>query len=129
MAGGRTGRLAAARSGSLAIIAVIPARYASSRLPGKPLLRETGKYLIRHVWERVLQAEGPVQDFYVATDDSRVFEAVKSFGGKAMLTRADHPSGTDRVPEDARALKHPAREFVINIQRDQPEIDTKPLVR
>ncbi len=113
----------------MAIIAVIPARYASSRLPGKPLLRETGKYLIQHVWERVLQAQGPIQDFHVATDDPRVLDAVISFGGKAMMTRADHPSGTDRVAEVARALKLAPSDWVINIQGDEPEIDAEALVR
>lgn len=113
----------------MSIVAVIPARYPSTRLPGKPLLRDTGKYLIQHVWERVRQAQGAIQDFHVATDDSRVFEAVKSFGGNAILTRADHPSGTDRVAEVARTLNLPPSDWVINIQGDEPEIDPEALVR
>ncbi|MCC7293120.1 MAG: 3-deoxy-manno-octulosonate cytidylyltransferase [Phycisphaerales bacterium] len=113
----------------MSIVAVIPARFASSRLPGKPLLRETGKYLIQHVWELALQARGPIHDFCVATDDSRVLDAVKTFGGKAVLTRADHPSGTDRVAEVARALNLAPRDWVINIQGDEPEIDPGALIR
>ena len=77
------------------IAIVIPARYASSRLPGKPLLKETGKYLIQHVYEQALKANA--NDVVVATDDDRIFRALQSFGGRAVMTRADHPSGTDRV--------------------------------
>src|SRR5439155_1303248 len=79
---------------------VIPARYASSRLPGKPLLRATGKYLIQHVYERACQARADL--VLVATDDPRIASAVESFGGQVVLTRRDHPSGTDRVAEVAR---------------------------
>jgi 3-deoxy-manno-octulosonate cytidylyltransferase (CMP-KDO synthetase) len=97
---------------------VIPARYASSRLPGKPLLRETGKYLIQHVWERACQARADA--VIVATDDARIFDAVREFGGRAVLTRADHPTGTDRIAEVARGL--PA-EVIVNLQGDEPLID------
>ena len=70
---------------------LIPARYSSSRLPAKPLLRETGKYLIQHVYERAVEAKcgGEV---IVATDDERIFDAVREFGGRAVMTRADHQS-------------------------------------
>src|SRR6266540_972472 len=78
---------------------VIPARYASSRLPGKPLLRATGKYLIQHVYERACQSRAGL--VVVATDDERIVEAVRSFGGRVELTRPDHPSGTDRVADVA----------------------------
>jgi 3-deoxy-manno-octulosonate cytidylyltransferase (CMP-KDO synthetase) len=98
---------------------VIPARFASSRLPGKPLLRETGKYLIQHVYERACAA-GCGADVVVATDDERILAAVRSFGGRAEMTRADHPSGTDRVAEVAAAL---TADVVINLQGDEPQID------
>ena len=83
---------------------VIPARYASSRLPGKPLLRETGKYLIQHVYERAVEAKC-ADEVIVATDDERIFDAVREFGGRAVMTRTDHPSGTDRIAEVAAASR------------------------
>jgi 3-deoxy-manno-octulosonate cytidylyltransferase (CMP-KDO synthetase) len=98
---------------------VIPARYASSRLPGKPLLRETGKYLIQHVVERAALARG-ISAVVVATDDERIAAAVRSFGGRVMMTRADHPSGTDRVAEVARQLD---AELIVNLQGDEPLIE------
>jgi 3-deoxy-manno-octulosonate cytidylyltransferase (CMP-KDO synthetase) len=98
---------------------VIPARYASTRLPGKPLLRKTGKYLVEHVYERA-QAAKCAADVIVATDDERIFDAVRSFGGRAVMTRADHPSGTDRIAEVAAHL--PA-EVVLNVQGDEPQIE------
>ncbi|MHC4661763.1 MAG: 3-deoxy-manno-octulosonate cytidylyltransferase [Planctomycetota bacterium] len=101
--------------------AVIPARYASKRLPGKPLLKETGKYLIQHVWERVSEAHSP-DIVIVATDDSRIADAVNSFGGKVAMTSPDCPSGTDRVNAALEALDLDV-DFVINIQGDEPEID------
>jgi 3-deoxy-manno-octulosonate cytidylyltransferase (CMP-KDO synthetase) len=97
---------------------IIPARYASSRLPGKPLLRATGKYLVQHVYERASQARA--DDVVVATDDDRILSAVESFGGKAVRTRTDHPTGTDRVAEVARQLD---AEIIINLQGDEPLID------
>jgi 3-deoxy-manno-octulosonate cytidylyltransferase (CMP-KDO synthetase) len=98
---------------------VIPARYASTRLPGKPLLRETGKYLVQHVYERACRARraGLV---VVATDDPRIAAAVESFGGRVELTRRDHPSGTDRVAEVAGRLD---AELIVNLQGDEPLID------
>jgi 3-deoxy-manno-octulosonate cytidylyltransferase (CMP-KDO synthetase) len=98
---------------------IIPARYASSRLPGKPLLRETGKYLVQHVYERACQVRN-VAAVIVATDDSRIVAAVQSFGGRVMVTRRDHPSGTDRVAEVARQLDV---DLVLNLQGDEPLID------
>jgi 3-deoxy-manno-octulosonate cytidylyltransferase (CMP-KDO synthetase) len=77
---------------------VIPARYASSRLPGKPLLRQTGKYLVQHVYEQARLAKC-AHTVLVATDDARIADAVWSFGGRVAMTRADHPSGTDRGDE------------------------------
>src|SRR5436190_21024203 len=99
-------------------VIVIPARHASSRLPGKPLLRETGKYLIQHVYERA--CESKADDVLVATDDQRVFDAVRGFGGRVVMTRDDHPSGTDRIAEVARNLD---AEVVVNLQGDEPLID------
>lgn len=102
---------------------VIPARYASSRLPGKPLLRQTGKYLIQHVYERACQAK-LASAVVVATDDSRIVAAVESFGGKVVLTRRDHPSGTDRVAEAARQLD---ADVIVNLQGDEPLVDPNDL--
>ncbi len=102
-------------------IAVIPARYASTRFPGKPLANDTGKYLIQHVHERVSQASA-VDRVVVATDDKRIVEAVRSFGGEARMTRADHPSGTDRVVEAVADLGLADDDLVLNVQGDEPEI-------
>jgi len=100
-------------------VAVIPARYASTRLPGKPLLNRTGKPLIQHVYERVQQVRS-LQRVIVATDDRRIADVVRSFGGEAVMTRPDHPSGTDRVAEVAATLK---ADIVVNVQGDEPEIE------
>jgi 3-deoxy-manno-octulosonate cytidylyltransferase (CMP-KDO synthetase) len=98
---------------------IIPARYYSSRLPGKPLLRETGKYLIQHVYERATQARN-IDSVIVATDDPRIVVAVESFGGQAVMTSPDHASGTDRVAEVAHGLN---AEVIINLQGDEPLIE------
>jgi 3-deoxy-manno-octulosonate cytidylyltransferase (CMP-KDO synthetase) len=103
----------------LSAVIVIPARYASSRLPGKPLLRQTGKYLIQHVYERALLARR-ADAVVIATDDPRIAAAAGHFGGRVVLTRRDHPSGTDRVAEVARGLD---AEIVVNLQGDEPLID------
>ena len=97
---------------------IIPARYASSRLPGKPLLKDTGKYLIQHVYEQACRARAGT--VIVATDDARILRAVHSFGGRAVMTRSDHPSGTDRVAEVAAGLDV---DIVVNLQGDEPLID------
>lgn len=97
---------------------IIPARYASSRLPGKPLLRATGKYLIQHVYERACLSRA--EEILVATDDERIARAVESFGGKVAMTRADHASGTDRVAEVARHLD---ADVIVNLQGDEPLIE------
>lgn len=102
---------------------VIPARYASSRLPGKPLLKTTGKYLIQHVYERACQAKR-ASEVIVATDDPRIMAAVASFGGKAVMTRRDHPSGTDRVAEVALGLD---ADVIVNLQGDEPLIESEAL--
>jgi len=98
---------------------VIPARYASTRLPAKPLLRDTGKYLIQHTYERATQAKCGAQ-VIVATDDDRIFDAVREFGGRVVMTRADHVSGTDRIAEVAA---HLPVDVVLNVQGDEPQIE------
>jgi 3-deoxy-manno-octulosonate cytidylyltransferase (CMP-KDO synthetase) len=98
---------------------IIPARYASTRLPGKPLLRQTGKYLVQHVYERACRACRASQ-VLVATDDPRILAAVRSFGGQAVLTRRNHANGTDRVAEVAATL---AVDAIINLQGDEPLVD------
>jgi 3-deoxy-manno-octulosonate cytidylyltransferase (CMP-KDO synthetase) len=98
---------------------IIPARYRSSRLPGKPLLKETGKYLVQHVYERASLARR-VQEVIVATDDPRIAAAVEHFGGRVVMTRRDHPTGTDRVAEVARGLD---ADLIVNVQGDEPLID------
>ena len=80
------------------VLAVIPARYASSRFPGKPLIDLKGKTMIRRVYEGVKRSS-LISDVIVATDDERIEQEVKSFGGKCIMTSADHPSGTDRCGE------------------------------
>lgn len=103
----------------MSAIAVIPARYGSTRFPGKPLAKETGKFLIQHVCERVQAAPG-IRLVIVATDDQRIRDAVHSFGGRCVMTSPDHPSGTDRVAEVARDI---ACDVVVNVQGDEPEIE------
>ncbi len=106
------------------IVAVIPARFASTRLPGKPLLAVTGKPLIQHVVEAARRC-ALLDRIIVATDDMRIFEAVRKFGGEAAMTRDDHPSGTDRVAEVAASLAH--AEIIVNLQGDEPEISPEAL--
>jgi 3-deoxy-manno-octulosonate cytidylyltransferase (CMP-KDO synthetase) len=106
------------------ILGVIPARFASTRLPGKPLLAETGRPLIQHVVEAARRSSR-LERVIVATDDIRILEAVERFGGEAVMTRADHPSGTDRVAEVAAAV--PGARIVVNIQGDEPEISPQAL--
>jgi 3-deoxy-manno-octulosonate cytidylyltransferase (CMP-KDO synthetase) len=116
-----------ARNGSVAeVVAVVPARFASTRLPGKPLLAATGKPLIQHVVEAARRAQR-IERVIVATDDARIFDAVSRFGGEVVMTRADHPSGTDRVAEVAAAL--PAARIIVNLQGDEPEITGEALDR
>jgi 3-deoxy-manno-octulosonate cytidylyltransferase (CMP-KDO synthetase) len=103
-------------------IAVIPARYASSRFPGKPLANRTGKYLIQHVVERVRKARS-ISRCIVATDDSRIFEAVKSFNCPVAMTRFDHPNGTSRIAEVVTNLSPDESQIVVNVQGDEPEIE------
>lgn len=106
-------------------IIVIPARFASTRLPGKPLLCETGKYLIQHVYECATQSRCAAE-VLVATDDERIRAAVASFGGKAVMTRADHVSGTDRIAEVAEQV---AADVIVNLQGDEPQFHPTDLDR
>jgi len=101
---------------------VIPARYGSVRFPGKPLARQTGKYLIQHVVEQASKAKR-AQRVVVATDDHRIFEAVRSFGGHAVMTSDSHHSGTDRIAEVMRRPEYEGVGIVVNVQGDEPDID------
>ncbi len=103
------------------ILGIIPARYASSRFPGKPLINILGKSMIERVYEQAKKST-LLSDVVVATDDARIFDHVKSFGGKAVMTLENHPSGTDRSFE---ALKNIGTQYdyIINIQGDEPFID------
>src|SRR5207253_646956 len=103
-----------------AAIAIIPARFNSTRFPGKPIAEIEGKPLIEHVYRRVEQAS-LVSKIVVATDDRRIADAVERFGGTAIMTRNDHPSGTDRLAEAAGQL--PPETLVFNAQGDNPMID------
>lgn len=106
------------------VLGVIPARYASSRFPGKPLIDLKGKSMIQRVFEGVMQST-KIQDTVVATDDHRIFEHVENFGGKAVLTKKNHQSGTDRCGEVIEHFKD--AEIVLNIQGDEPLINFKQL--
>jgi 3-deoxy-manno-octulosonate cytidylyltransferase (CMP-KDO synthetase) len=102
------------------VICVIPARFGSKRFPGKALASETGKPLVQHVYEAAARAK-LIDAVLVANDDDRIRAAVETFGGRAVMTRPDHPCGTNRVAEAARAF--PDAEIVINFQGDEPELD------
>jgi 3-deoxy-manno-octulosonate cytidylyltransferase (CMP-KDO synthetase) len=105
-------------------LAVIPARFGSTRFPGKPLADRTGKPLIAHVIERVRRAER-VHRILVATDDRRIFDAVRAFGAEAVMTRSDHPNGTSRIAEVAEGLPERESSLVVNVQGDEPEIEPR----
>jgi len=100
----------------MAVVAIIPVRYGSTRFPGKPLARIGEKPMIQHVYESTSKAEG-LDRILVATDDLRISEAVKKFGGEVVLTSKDHASGTDRSAEVAKKIK---AEWVVNVQGDLP---------
>jgi 3-deoxy-manno-octulosonate cytidylyltransferase (CMP-KDO synthetase) len=101
------------------LIALIPARYGSTRFPGKPLALIAGQPLIQRVYEQALKVR-ELDGLYVATDDERIRECVEGFGGQAVMTRPDHPSGSDRLAEAARLLGLSYDDIVVNIQGDQP---------
>jgi len=101
------------------IIVVIPARYDSTRFPGKVLAKETGKYLIQHTWQQVRKA-ALIEKVIIATDSEKVLSACKSFGAECVMTSASHQSGTDRIAE---AVEKTDADIVINVQGDEPEIE------
>lgn len=103
----------------MSIVGIIPARYASTRFPGKPLAELDGRPMIQHVYERACRA-ALLEEVMVATDDERIADAVRKFGGEVVMTSADHPTGTDRLAEVAKRLS--AAEIVVNIQGDEPLI-------
>jgi len=105
--------------GSVKVVVVIPARYASSRLPGKPLVSLAGKPMIQRVYERAKLATR-ADRVVVATDDERIVKAVEGFGGKARMTRSDHRTGTERVAEVAA---HEEGDVFVNVQGDEPLLD------
>ncbi len=101
------------------VTAIIPARWASTRFPGKPLVKLRGKPLVQHVWERSQRAK-LVDRVIVATDDMRIAEAAFDFGAEVALTSSKHPTGTDRLAEVARKLK--SAPIILNVQGDEPDI-------
>lgn len=103
-------------------LAIIPARYGSTRLPGKPLIKVRGKTIIQRVYERVVQA-GQVDEVVVATDDVRIQNHVRKFGGLAVITRHDHPNGSSRCAEVAAMRSE--FDYVLNIQGDEPLINPR----
>jgi|TARA_B100001971_G_C18245286_1_gene573810 3-deoxy-manno-octulosonate cytidylyltransferase (CMP-KDO synthetase) len=98
------------------IIIIIPSRYGSTRLKGKPLIKIAGKPMIQHVYEQSQKADG-ISDVIVATDDKRIFDTIIGFGGNVRMTSGKHRSGTDRIAEVAKGLK---AEIIVNVQGDEP---------
>lgn len=105
----------------MSILAIIPARYSSTRFPGKPLVEIKGKSMIQRVYEQTMKARS-VDDVIIATDDERIAIHAKSFGAKVVITRPEHPSGTDRCFE-AYELYGKKFDYVINVQGDEPFLD------
>jgi 3-deoxy-manno-octulosonate cytidylyltransferase (CMP-KDO synthetase) len=108
----------------MSIVGIIPARYASTRFPGKPLADINGTSMIRRVYEQACQAKS-LNEVWVATDDQRIFDHVNDFGGRVMMTSTEHTTGTERCHEVSGRLEQEGRifEIVINIQGDEPYID------
>ncbi len=109
-----------ASSGNHHTLGIIPARWGSTRFPGKPLHLIAGKPLVQHVWERTQHCK-LLDQVTIATDDTRILEVAHSFGAHAVLTSADHPTGTDRIAEAVSS--YPDAAYVINIQGDEPLIE------
>ena len=103
---------------STEFVVVIPARYGSTRLPGKPLLKLGGRPVIAHVWEKAIRSGA--SRVIVATDDQRIAEAVEGFQGEVCMTAADHPSGTDRLAEVSARSAFDTDTIVVNLQGDEP---------
>jgi 3-deoxy-manno-octulosonate cytidylyltransferase (CMP-KDO synthetase) len=106
------------------ILAFIPARYDSTRFPGKPLALIMGKPMIQHVYERA-KACPDISEVFVATDDERIYQRVLGFGAKAIMTSGAHASGTDRVAEAASNMDLHGSDLVVNVQGDQPTLDAR----
>src|SRR5690554_356019 len=104
----------------MGFIVVIPARYASSRLPGKPLLDIAGKPMMQHVWERACESQAT--DVYIATDHADIAKAAKAFDAKVCMTKSSHESGTDRLQEVASQLGLDEQQVIVNVQGDEPLI-------
>ncbi|MPQ76440.1 3-deoxy-manno-octulosonate cytidylyltransferase [Hydrogenovibrio sp. JE_KL2] len=102
----------------------IPARYGSSRLPGKPLKLINGKPMIQHVFERISKAQG-IEAVYVATDDDRIKTAVEDFGGNVIMTPPEAESGTDRIAQAAAQLQLQPDDLIVNVQGDQPLVHSE----
>lgn len=103
----------------MTVLAILPARYGSTRFPGKPLTPIAGKPMIQHVWERTRQAKR-VDAVAIATDDDRIREACLAFGAEVEMTSPDHPTGTDRLAEVAARRRH---DVIVNVQGDEPLIE------
>jgi 3-deoxy-manno-octulosonate cytidylyltransferase (CMP-KDO synthetase) len=103
------------------VLACIPARYGSTRFPGKVLAKDTGKFLIQHTWLQAKKAKS-LGRIIIAADDPKIRDAALSFGAECVLTSPDHPSGTDRIAE---AVADSDADIVVNLQADEPEIDPK----
>ena len=108
---------------NMSILGIIPARYASTRFPGKPLVQINGKSMIQRVYEQSAKAN-LLSKIIVATDDNRIAEHVKSFGAEVVITKSEHPSGTDRCFE-AYQLNGEKYDYVLNVQGDEPFLDPK----
>ena len=106
---------------------VVPARYASTRLPAKPLADIAGKSMLQRVWERA--SEAGAQRVLIATDDARILSHAQSFGAQVLMTRTDHSSGTDRLHEVAAQMGWPDDEIVVNVQGDEPLIPAAVVVQ
>ncbi len=103
----------------MTVLAVLPARYGSTRFPGKPLTPIAGKPMIQHVWERTRAAKS-IDEVVVATDDDRIRSACEAFGAEVEMTREDHPTGTDRLAEVAQRRDC---DVIVNVQGDEPLIE------
>ena len=119
-------RLAPSGRAGRGALGIIPARYASTRFPGKPLVDIAGKSMVQRVFEQAKKCYS-LAEVIVATDDNRIYDHVSSFGGKAVMTDSNHQSGTDRCAEVA-AL-HPEYEVIVNIQGDEPYIDPEQITK
>ncbi|HEY6131242.1 MAG TPA: 3-deoxy-manno-octulosonate cytidylyltransferase [Halioglobus sp.] len=104
----------------MAYTVVIPARYGSTRLPGKPLLEIHGKPMVQHVWEQA--GRSSAERVIIATDDVRIFDVARAFGAQVYMTSSQHPSGTDRLQQVAEELGFHADHIVVNVQGDEPLI-------